>query len=64
MIVAELLLIILGVLAIVAVSIASIVRISSFYRAKYGFSIWSGVFIMLPIIILLLVASSSNDGLR
>ena len=59
----ELLLIILGVFAIVAISIAFIVRISSFYRAKYGFSIWSGVFIMLPIIILLLVASSSNDGL-
>lgn len=57
---AELLLIILGLLFIIFISIATIVRISSFYRNKYGFSVWSGVIVLLPVLILSATAYGSD----
>ena len=56
----ELLLIILGLIAAFAASISIITNISSYYRNKYGFSIWSGVLILFLAFILILMSTSSS----
>lgn len=56
----ELLLIFLGLIAAFAASISIITNISSFFRNKYGFSIWSGVLILFIAFMLILVSTSSS----
>ena len=50
--IAELLLIIAGCLALVA---AAIIKVSSFYRTQFGFSVWSGVLLMFLAFVLMLI---------
>ena len=59
----ELLLIILGLGAVIVLSIKLITRIAVFYRTIYGFSIWSGVlFLIISIALLALIESDSSNN--
>lgn len=59
--IAELLLIIVGCLALVAAIVAAIIKVSSFYRTQFGFSVWSGVLLMFLAFILILIYSASEN---
>ena len=56
----ELLLIILGLGAVIVLSIKLITRMALFYRTMYGFSIWSGVLFL--IISMALLALNEGDS--
>ena len=53
--IAELLLIIAGCLALVAAIAAAIIKVSSFYRTQFGFSVWSGVLLLFLAFVLMLI---------
>lgn len=57
----ELLLIIVGCLALVVAIAAAIIKVSSFYRTQFGFSVWSGVLLMFLAFILILIYSASEN---
>lgn len=59
----------LSLVAIIAIAIVSVIgvisfvrNISAYYRDRFRFSIWSGVFILLLAIALLILAGSSSTG--
>ena len=45
----ELLLIIVGCLALVVAIATAIIKVSSFYRTQFGFSVWAGVLLLMLI---------------
>ena len=51
----ELLLIIVGCLALVVVIATAIIKVSSFYRTQFGFSVWSGVLLLFLAFVLMLI---------
>lgn len=60
--IAKLLLIVIGVTAVLAAVTFAVIRISRFYRERYGFSIWSGVFILFPAFMLCFFSAYSDEG--
>ena len=57
----ELLLIIAGCLALVVAIAAAIIKVSSFYRTQFGFSVWSGTLLLFLAFILILIYSGSES---
>ena len=51
----ELLLIIVGCLALVVAIATAIIKVSSFYRTQFGFSVWSGVLLLFLAFVLMLI---------
>ena len=56
----ELLLIVLGLFAVLVISINLITKVAVYYRTRFGFSIWSGVLILF--VALSLFALIENDS--
>jgi len=54
------LLILATLVAGVAITITAITKVSAFYREQYGFSIWSGVLLLICALILVALSGSSD----
>ena len=54
------LLILAALVAVVAFTITAITKVSAFYRGQYGFSIWSGVLLLICALVLVVLSDSAD----